>query len=87
MIIVVFDDQSWQFSANSIHYLLGFWQRLVGSVPYIKSSEVHLLDKYIPEVGGTEWLVSEDSVCDMLSLVCRSRRRISLPVWSLWRAC
>lgn len=42
--------QSWQFSANSIHYLLGFWQRLVGSVPYIKSSEAHLLEKYMPEI-------------------------------------
>ena len=42
--------QSWQFSANSIHYLLGFWQRLVGSVPYIRSTEPHLLDTYMPEV-------------------------------------
>lgn len=45
-------SQSWQFSANSIHYLLGFWQRLVGSVPYIRSTEPHLLDTYMPEVGG-----------------------------------
>jgi len=44
--------QSWQFSANSIHYLLGFWQKLVGSIPYIKNTETHLLDKYIPEVRG-----------------------------------
>eukprot|EP00731_Ephydatia_muelleri_P021099 Em0013g826a len=42
--------QSWQFSANSIHYLLGFWQRLVGSVPYIRTSEPHLLDTYVPEI-------------------------------------
>lgn len=42
--------QSWQFSANSIHYLLGFWQRLVGSVPYIRSNEPHLLDTYVPEI-------------------------------------
>lgn len=45
-------SQSWQFSANSIHYLLGFWQRLVGSVPYIRSTEPHLLDTYMPEVRG-----------------------------------
>ena len=44
--------QSWQFSANSIHYLLGFWQRLVGSVPYIRTSDPHLLDTYVPEVSG-----------------------------------
>ena len=42
--------QSWQFSANSIHYLLGFWQRLVGSVPYIRTTEPHLLDTYVPEI-------------------------------------
>ncbi len=42
--------QSWQFSGNSIHYLLGFWQRMVGSVPYIRSSEPHQLDTYVPEV-------------------------------------
>ena len=43
--------QSWQFSDNSIHYILGFWKRLIGSVPYIRSvSEPHLLDTYVPEV-------------------------------------
>lgn len=50
-------SQSWQFSANSIHYLLGFWQRLVGSVPYIRSTEPHLLDTYMPEVGKTRYRV------------------------------
>ncbi|XP_064383025.1 exportin-7-like isoform X2 [Halichondria panicea] len=45
--------QSWQFSGNSIHYLLGFWQRMVGSVPYIRSSEPHQLDTYVPELTKT----------------------------------
>ena len=40
----------WQFSPNSIHYLLGLWQRMVCSTPYIKSTEPHLLETYTPEV-------------------------------------
>lgn len=50
MCLLYSTTQSWQFSANSIHYLLGFWQRMVGSVPYIRSSEPHQLDTYVPEV-------------------------------------
>ena len=50
--------QSWQFSANSIHYLLGFWQKLVGSVPYIRITEPHLLDTYIPEVPSKHYSIS-----------------------------
>lgn len=26
----------WQFAPNSVHYLLSLWQRMVGSVPYMK---------------------------------------------------
>lgn len=40
----------WSFAPNSIHYLLSFWQRMVASVPYVKSSEPHLLETYTPEV-------------------------------------
>lgn len=40
----------WQFSPNSIHYLLGLWQRMVCSTPYIKATEPHLLETYTPEV-------------------------------------
>ena len=28
----------WQFAPNSVHYLLSLWQRMVGSVPYMKVS-------------------------------------------------
>lgn len=42
--------QLWQFAPNSIHYLLSLWQRMVASVPYVKSSEPHLLETYTPEV-------------------------------------
>ncbi|KAF2366896.1 Armadillo-type fold [Trinorchestia longiramus] len=41
---------TWQFAPNSVHYLLSLWQRMVGSVPYMKVSEPHLLDRYTPEV-------------------------------------
>jgi len=39
-----------QFSPNSLHYLLGLWQRLTASIPYIRNSRAHELDKYTPEV-------------------------------------
>src|SRR5262249_11897750 len=42
--------KSWQFSPNSVHFLLGFWQRLVASLPYLKSSDGHYLQIYVPEV-------------------------------------
>ncbi|XP_065827879.1 exportin-7-like isoform X2 [Oscarella lobularis] len=45
--------QSWQFSANSIHYLLNLWQRLVASICYVTSSEPHLLENYAPEITKT----------------------------------
>ncbi|KAK7482050.1 hypothetical protein BaRGS_00026742 [Batillaria attramentaria] len=40
----------WQFAPNSVHYLLGLWQRMVASVPYVKATEPHLLETYTPEV-------------------------------------
>lgn len=45
--------QSWQFSANSIHYLLSLWQRLVASLPYLRVGDnvQHHLDAFVPEVG------------------------------------
>ncbi|XP_064599682.1 exportin-7-like [Liolophura sinensis] len=42
--------QMWQFSPNSVHYLLSLWQRMVASVPYVKASEPHMLETYTPEV-------------------------------------
>ncbi|KAL6044359.1 hypothetical protein STEG23_008881 [Scotinomys teguina] len=42
--------QHWEFAPNSIHYLLTLWQRMVASVPFVKSTEPHLLDTYAPEI-------------------------------------
>ncbi|EDO48742.1 predicted protein, partial [Nematostella vectensis] len=42
--------QMWQFPPNSVHYLLSLWQRMVASMPYVKSTEPHLLETYTPEV-------------------------------------
>ena len=60
--------QSWQFSANSVHYLLGLWQRMVASVPYIRSTEPHHLNTYVPEVG----------LCVLFACVCVCARKINL---------
>lgn len=42
--------QMWQFAPNSVHYLLSLWQRMVASVPYVKSVQPHFLNTYSPEV-------------------------------------
>ncbi|XP_067899254.1 ran-binding protein 17-like isoform X2 [Heterodontus francisci] len=42
--------QHWEFAPNSVHYLLSLWQRMVASVPFVKSSEPHLMEIYAPEV-------------------------------------
>ena len=42
--------QMWSFAPNSIHYLLSLWQRMVASVPYVKSSEPHLLETHTPKI-------------------------------------
>lgn len=40
----------WQFSPNSIHYLLSLWQRLVASVQFFKDVKPHLLERYTSQV-------------------------------------
>jgi exportin-7 len=46
--------QQWQWSSNSMHYLLGLWARLVVAVPYVKpdlqGQSTALLDGYIPQL-------------------------------------
>ncbi|XP_043925027.1 ran-binding protein 17 [Protopterus annectens] len=42
--------QHWEFAPNSVYYLITLWQRMVASVPFVKSTEPHLLDVYAPEV-------------------------------------
>ncbi|XP_057397089.1 ran-binding protein 17 isoform X2 [Balaenoptera acutorostrata] len=44
------NPQHWEFAPNSVHYLLTLWQRMVASVPFVKSTEPHLLDTYAPEI-------------------------------------
>ncbi|VDO17754.1 unnamed protein product [Haemonchus placei] len=39
-----------ELSANSTYFLLTFWQRMVTSVPYVRSSEDHLLNLCCPEI-------------------------------------
>lgn len=42
--------QMWQFTPNSIHYLLALWQRMVASVQFFRDPKPHLLETYTPEV-------------------------------------
>jgi exportin-7 len=59
--------RNWQYSTNSIHYLLALWGRLVAAVPYVRpdagaSGHVQLLEKEV-------LLVSETYIESMLSSV------------------
>ncbi|XP_076301358.1 ran-binding protein 16 isoform X4 [Lasioglossum baleicum] len=54
--------QMWQFSPNSLHYLLTLWQKMVASLPYVKSGDRHLLDVYTPEVVNAYITSRFDSV-------------------------
>jgi exportin-7 len=58
--------QSWQFSANSIHYLLSLWQRMVASIPYVNATEPHLLDTYAPEITRAYLISRLESVAVIL---------------------
>ncbi|KAL5104547.1 Exportin-7 [Taenia crassiceps] len=37
-------------NSNSLHYLLTLWQRLVASIPYVRTSQPYLIDTYAPQV-------------------------------------
>ncbi|KAM9531618.1 LOW QUALITY PROTEIN: ran-binding protein 17 [Guaruba guarouba] len=43
--------QHWEFAPNTVHYLLTLWQRMVASVPFVKTAEPHLLDTYAPKIA------------------------------------
>lgn len=40
----------WEWAANSVHYLLSLWSRLVASMPYLKGETPSLLEGYVPKV-------------------------------------
>ncbi|KAK1346975.1 hypothetical protein QTO34_000835 [Cnephaeus nilssonii] len=42
--------QHWEFARNSVHCLLSLRQWLAASVPYVKTTEPHMLETYTPEV-------------------------------------
>uniref|UniRef100_A0A915JI35 Importin N-terminal domain-containing protein n=1 Tax=Romanomermis culicivorax TaxID=13658 RepID=A0A915JI35_ROMCU len=56
-----------QFSANSVHYLLIFWHRMISSMPYVKPSEPHFIEQYAPLIAKT----FIESRINMVSIVAR----------------
>ena len=40
----------WEWAANSVHYLLSLWSRLVASMPYLKGETPSHLESYVPQV-------------------------------------
>lgn len=42
--------QAWKWASNSLHYLLSLWERLIQSIPYVKSEKPHGLEQYTPQI-------------------------------------
>jgi len=42
--------QAWRWAANSLHYLLSLWDRMISSIPYVKSEKPHDLKLYSPMI-------------------------------------
>ena len=41
---------AWMWAGNSVYYLLSLWDRLVSSIPYIRSDKPHLLETLSPGI-------------------------------------
>ena len=41
---------AWKWAGNSVHYLLSLWDRLISSIPYIKSERPHMLETHSPGI-------------------------------------
>ncbi|GAU92882.1 hypothetical protein RvY_04905-2 [Ramazzottius varieornatus] len=59
--------QHLQFSHNSLHYILSLWQRLVASMPYVKSAQPHHLDTHAPEVSRSMVMSHLDMVAHVIN--------------------
>eukprot|EP00041_Stephanoeca_diplocostata_P027991 m.781345 g.781345 ORF g.781345 m.781345 type:complete len:685 (-) comp23285_c2_seq50:1625-3679(-) len=44
---------AWKWANNSLHYLLALWDRLISSIPYVKSDKPHGLEQYSPKISET----------------------------------
>lgn len=42
--------QAWVWANNSLHYLLSLWDRMISSIPYVKSEKPHDLRLYSPMI-------------------------------------
>eukprot|EP00055_Hartaetosiga_balthica_P015687 m.94625 g.94625 ORF g.94625 m.94625 type:complete len:1074 (-) comp8927_c0_seq1:2588-5809(-) len=42
--------ENWEFAANSVHFILGLWERLVSSIPYMKTESNHHLQDFTPQL-------------------------------------
>lgn len=59
--------QNWQYSTNSIHYLLALWARLVAAVPYVRPETG--ARGHVPELEKQVLLVTETYIESMLGSV------------------
>ena len=77
----VMSVQNWQFSTNSIHYLLALWARLVAAVPYVRP-EVGPRG-HLPQLEKQVLLVTDtyiDSMLGSVETVLRSEGALEDPL-------
>lgn len=43
--------QQWHWSPNSIHYILSLWERLIASVPFVRTENPHNLEVFSPRIS------------------------------------
>lgn len=41
----------WYWSPNSVHYVLSLWERLIASVPFVRTENPHQLEEYSPRIS------------------------------------
>jgi exportin-7 len=73
--------QNWQYSTNSIHYLLALWARLVAAVPYVRPETG--ARGHVPHLEKQVLLVTEtyiDSMLGSVETVLRSDGRFDDPL-------
>eukprot|EP00040_Diaphanoeca_grandis_P028479 m.165065 g.165065 ORF g.165065 m.165065 type:complete len:1101 (-) comp31368_c0_seq1:40-3342(-) len=42
--------RAWNWANNSLHYLLSLWDRMISSIPFVKSDRPHGLEQFSPKI-------------------------------------
>jgi hypothetical protein len=82
--------QMYEFAGNSVHYLLSFWQRMVASMPYVRPTDQHMLNDFVPAVTKAyieSRMALAQSKCVRAQTHCHSRTVAAMIHWTTWHHC